>query len=377
MPKTRAKGEPKSDGVLSVRALNRATLARQMLLAREKASAVDAIARLAGMQAQVARPPFLGLWTRLLGFSRDELKSALTKKKVVRVTAMRATLHLLTTERFLALRASLQPMLDKNMGSILRERMKAVPLPAVLEEAARFFERTPHSMDALRDHLAAKFPKGDVRAMAYATRCTLPLVQLPNEDDAWSFPATAPFTTAKQWLGKDASRGDPSPDALVLGYLAAFGPASVADAQTWSAAPNLKEAFARLGPELVTFRDERGRELFDLPNAPRPHEDTPAPVRFLPDFDNLVLGHDDRTRVVPLEHKKRIVTKNLLVPGTFTVDGFVAGQWKTERKKKRATLTISPFSAVSARAKKELADEGERLLRFAEPDAEDLDVVFA
>ena len=354
--------------VLSKRALNRALLARQMLLEREQTTAVDAVARLVGMQAQVARPPFIGLWTRLHAFERTQLAAALHERTVVRVTAMRGTLHLMTAADYVALRGALQPMLSRGMQSILRDRMATLDMAELNAEARRFFGKAPATFDALRDHLVKKFPSGDERAMGFAIRMHLPLVQVPT-DALWAFPSAADFALADGWLARDISTVATPAEAMVLRYLAAFGPATPADAQAWSGMTGLREVFEALRPSLATFRDERKRELFDLPDAPRPEEDVAAPVRFLPDFDNVVLSHDDRTRVVADEHRPRVTLKNLQVRATFLVDGFVAGTWKSERKRKTAVLVIEPFAAVPKRARTALEQEGEGLLAFLEEDA--------
>ena len=152
---------------------------------------------------------------------------------------------------------------------------------------------------------------------------------------------------------------------------ATIRPATPADAQAWSGMGGLRDTFEALRPSLVTFRDARKRELFDLPDAARPDEDTPAPVRFVPDFDNLVLAHDDRTRIIADEHRPRVTLKNLQVRATFLVDGVVAGTWKSERKRKAAVLVIEPFGAVAKRARTALEAEGERLIAFLEEDAAD------
>ena len=358
---------------LSVRALNRALLARQMLLEREKASALDAIARLVGMQAQVPRPPFIGLWTRLRDFHRSELATALHDRSVVRVTSLRGTLHVMTTADYIAMRGALQPMLSKGMQSILRDRGSALDIDALDAEARGFFGKSGATFDALRDHLKARYPDGDERAMAYAIRTHVPLVQVPT-DATWGFPAAADFALADRWLSKKVSTKAAPAEALVLRYLAAFGPATPADAQAWSGLSGLREIFEALRPSLVTFRDSRKRELFDLPNAPRPDEDTPAPVRFIPDFDNLVLSHDDRTRIMADEHRSRVTLKNLQVRATVLVDGVVAGTWKSERKRKAAVLVIEPFGAVPKKTRTALEEEGEALLGFVEEDATERDI---
>lgn len=363
-----------SGTVLTRAALSRATLARQALLERTKLDAVAAIERLAGMQAQVPKPPFVGLWTRLAKFERAELAAALAKKRVVRVTAMRGTLHLLSTRDFLALRGALQPGLTAGMRSILRERATELDLDALCTFARKFFDAEPRPFDALRDEFVAKLPKLDERAAAYAVRTHLPLVQVPT-DDPWSFPAAANFATAKAWLGKEPKAADDARE-LVRRYLAAFGPASVTDAQVWSGLAGLRETFEALRSELVTFRDERGRELFDLPDAPRPDPETPAPGRFLPEFDNLVLAHDDRSRVMDDAARGKVVTKNLRVLATFLLDGRVAGTWDVERKKRNATLRVAAISKLSKTDREALAAEGERLLGFLEPEVDERAVSF-
>ena len=352
---------------LSTRALNRALLARQMLLDRHAISAVDAVGRLVAMQAQVPRPPFVGLWTRLRDFDRAELARALHDRRVVRVTSLRGTLHLMTAADYAAMRGTLQAMLARGTLSILRGRAATLDLSAVEAEGRRFFAK-PATFDALRDHLLAKFAHADERAMAYAIRMHLPLVQVPT-DAQWAYPAAADFTLADRWLSTTISTAATSPETLVRRYLAAFGPATPSDAQAWSGLQGLREVFESMRSSLVSFRDERNRELFDLPDAPRPPEDAEAPVRFIPDFDNLVLSHDDRSRIVADAHRGRVTLKNLQVRATFLVDGMVAGTWKSERKRKAAVLVMEPFGAVMKRARSALEEEGEMLLSFLEQDA--------
>lgn len=353
--------------ILTTRQLNRATLARQMLLARETATSVTAVERLAGLQAQLARPPFVGLWTRVEGFQRGDLLRPLRERQILRATAMRGTLHLMSGADYVALRGALQPMLTKGMQAILRERAQGLDMDVLRAEARAFFGGQPATFDALRDHLKAKHPEADERAMGYAIRMHLPLVQVPT-DDPCGFPAASDFALADDWLGKQVPTAEAPAHTLVRRYLAAFGPATPRDAQVWSGLQSLRQAFEELRPELVTFRDERKRELFDLPDAPRPEGEMPAPVRFLPEFDNLVLAHDDRTRVIADEHRPRVTLKNLQVRATFLVDGCVAGTWKVERKRKTATLVLEPFGKMAKKTLSELEREGEALLRFVEED---------
>ena len=163
---------------------------------------------------------------------------------------------------------------------------------------------------------------------------------------------------------------------MVTRYLGAFGPASVKDAQTWSGLTRLGEVFERLRPRLRTFRDQDGKELFDLPDAPRPDPGTPAPARFVAAFDNLILSHADRTRIIAAEHRKAISSKNGMVPATFLVDGFVRGTWKVVRDRGEATLRIEPFERLPGRDREALAKEGERLLHFVTDGAGTFEVRF-
>jgi hypothetical protein len=281
---------------------------------------------------------------------------------------MRGTLHLMSGADYRAFRVSLQPMLSAGMNAVLRERVAALDMLALLDVAKRHFGTRPSNFTSLRGVLMAAFPHGEERAMGYAVRTNLPVLAVPD-DSAWGFPADPEFTLAESWLGRPVDAAE-RPDALVLRYLAAFGPATAADFQAWSGMAGGRGLFEGLRPQLRVFRDDRKRELFDLPDAPRPAEDTPAPVRFLPGFDNAILAHADRTRIIADEHRGRVTTKNLIVLPTFLVDGFVAGTWKCERAKRTAQLTISPFARLPRKAKTELTKEAENLVRFIEPGAD-------
>ncbi len=360
--------------ILSQKALNRALLARQMLLAREAVPPLEAIQRLVGLQAQQAQPPYVGLWTRVEGFERAMLHALLHSRDVVRSTLMRGTLHLMGATDYVALRSSLQPGLTAGMNAVLRDRVKDMDIPGLVAEARKIFRANSGTFTELRTALIDRFPEADERAMGYAVRTHLPLVSVPDESE-WGFRADAPFADAESWLGR-APGGEAQTQSLVLRYLAAFGPATATDIQTWSGLSGLRGILEELRPNLLTFRDDRKRELFDLPEAPRPSEDSPAPVRFLPGFDNLILSHADRTRIIADEHRPRVTTKNLLVLPTFLVDGFVAGLWKCTRVKKSATLTLTPFTPLSATVKKQLTKEGERLARFLEPAADSQAITF-
>jgi len=348
--------------------LNRATLARQLLLTRARIEPLAAIEQLFALQAQLARPPFVGLWTRVAGYQRDHLHELLANRHVVRATSLRGTLHLMSAKDYLAHRSSLQPMLTTGMTQILRDRGAGLDPVAVMAAARTLLARQPATFDAIRDALVQSFPAVNDRALGFAVRMLLPLVQVPTPDDRWAFPGAAAFTLAETHLG--ATLGDAPLRELVWRYLAAFGPASIADAQTWSGIPGakLRPAFDELRPRLVAAMAGK-RELFDVPDAPRPAPDVTAPIRFLPEFDNLVLGHADRSRVIDDEHRPKVVTKNLQVRATLLVNGRVAATWSIERTKSVATLVIEPFARIAASCRDEIEAEGTALARFIEPDA--------
>jgi hypothetical protein len=361
--------------VLTTKQLNRATLARQMLLARQKTTVVSAVERLAGLQAQLPRPPFIGLWTRVQGFRAEDLARAARERKVVRGTLMRCTLHLVSARDYRALRHTFQPMFTAAMHGVFKHRAGDIDVERLKATAEACLRDRPQTFEKLRAELARCYPDIDARALGYAVRTHLPLVQVPA-DTRWGWPGAADFALAHSWLGRPVSAEDDR-RGLVLRYLAAFGPATPRDAMAWSGVRELEEAFAALRRKLRVFRDEKGRELFDLPAAPRPPAATPAPVRFLPDYDNLVLGHADRTRVISDEHRRWVATKNLQILPTFLVDGVVSGTWRIERARSSAALVLQRFVDLSREAKAGLAEEGKLLLAFSEPEAHSAEVRFA
>jgi len=261
-------------------------------------------------------------------------------------------------------------MFSAGAKSILRERLNTFHPEDLLQTARKAFETRARTFTSLRDELVTAYPDGDERAMGYFARMHLPVASVPDAKAIWGFSADAEFELQQAPL----SAGDA--ESLVIRYLSAFGPASIADFQAWSGLKNAKPWFDKLHDRLSTFQDAKKRVLYDQPDAPRPAEDCPAPIRFIAEFDNLILAHVDRSRIVSDEHRPRVVTKNLLVLGTFLVDGFVAGIWKSERKKKEATLRLEPFEPPNVKTKKALEQEGSKLIRFLEPDATAFAVVF-
>jgi hypothetical protein len=360
--------------MLTLREINRATLARQMLLARESISPLSAVERLVAMQAQLPRPPFVGLWSRVDGFTRDQLTRLLERRQVVRATFLRATLHLVSARDYVAFRPVLRPALEAALHGILRSRIEGIDLDELTARATRMLRERPRTFEELRDEFLRADPAADERALGYAVRLRLPLVQVPaGRDLPWAFPAKASFAVAEEWLGRRVPVETAPPDDLITRYLAAYGPAAVADIQAWSGIPALGDAMARLGPRLTTYRNERGRELFDLRGAPHPGGNAPAPVRFIPDYDNLIVARADE-RLVARAHRPKVFLPGLRVAPTVLIDGFVGATWRIARTRRAAALLIEPFAPFTTRLGREVQSEGEALLRFAEPDAETIEV---
>lgn len=346
--------------VLSRRALNRALLHRQLLLRRWKLAPTQAIERLVGLQAQATNPPYFALWTRIEGFHREQLSRLLTDRRVVRLALMRSTLHMVTADDCLALRPTLQPMLEAAYTRSTHNRLvRGVDLDGVAKVARDLIEAESMTNADLGRVLAERWPGRDVTALLNGVRAKLAVVQLPPRG-VWGVGGQPTGTTAEAWLGRPFA--PLSVDDLVPRYLAAFGPASVIDMQTWSGLTRLREVFERLRPRLLTFTDESGTELFDLADARRPHPDTPAPVRFLPEFDNSLLSYADRTRILATEHKPHVFTANGIIRGTVLVDGFVAATWKLALD----ALTVTPLAPL--RERDEVEAEAHRLVAFADAD---------
>src|SRR5262245_38392183 len=363
-----------ADRSLKLRALNRATLARQMLLERETLDVPAAIERLVGLQAQLASAPYVGLWTRLRDFRREDLAREIENRKVVKATMMRATLHLCASEDYLRFRTALQPLLIGAASAIAKRRDQDFDLDKVLKAARKFIGEKPRTFAEISDMVAKLMPDADVVAMRYSVRTHIPMVQAPITT-GWSYSSKPEFTLAESWIGRPISPNDNLRE-LVLRYLAAFGPASVTDSQTWSGL-KLKDTFEKLKPELQTYRGEGRLEFFDLPGAQLPVDDIPAPVRFLPEYDNPLLSHSNRTRVIADEYRSKVYLPGLRVAATILVDGFVRGAWKIEKTKTAPALVIEPFDKLTKRDRSALIEEGERLVRFAESKAKSFEVRFA
>jgi hypothetical protein len=356
--------------VLGVRELNRATLARQMLLRRWKLPAADAIERLVGMQAQVPADPYVGLWSRVEGFRHDELAGLMDERHAVRGTLMRATLHLVTARDMLALRPVVQPVIDRafRTGSPFGRGVEGMDLEALLAVGRELVEERPRTRAQLRSSLGERWPDRDDDSLAMAITYLVPMVQVTPRG-IWGKSAQPTWTTVEAWLDRPIDPAS-SPDDMVMRYLGGYGPAAVNDVQAWSGLTRLREVIERLRPRLRVFHDEGGRELFDLPDAPRPEADTPASVRFLPEFETALIGYKDRTRMIGDEnHHEGSGSGTLGIYRAFLVDGFVGGRWKLVREDRAATLVVERAHPLSKKDDAAVAEEGARLLAFVAGEA--------
>jgi hypothetical protein len=360
--------------VLDRRALNRALLARQLLLERTVMPATDAVEHLVGMQAQTPNPPYIGLWTRLAGFRIEELADRVRSREVVRLVLMRGTIHLVTARDCLGLRPVLQSVLERQLTGTAGRGLDGLDLTDVTAHGRELVEKEPLTLGRLGSLLANQWPERAPADLALAVRNLVPLVQVPPRG-LWGESGQAVHTTAEAWLGRPLAT-DTTPDAVVERYLAAFGPATVKDIQTWSGLTRIGAVVKQLGSRLRTFRDVNGRELFDLPDAPLPDPEVPVPVRFLPEFDNILLSHADRSRILTEEQRRLVFTRNGLIRSTILVDGFVRGLWRIDRERGSVALVIQPFSRLTRKDRAALCAEGMGLLAFAAQDSSSAEVRF-
>jgi len=358
--------------VLSNRALNRALLERQLLLRRSRQSPLETIERLVGLQAQVPNSPYLALWSRLNNFRLDDLTTLITARRVVRLALMRSTIHMVSARDCLALRPLVQPVQDRGLAGAFGRRLAGIDLGSLAKAGRALVEERPRTLGELGSLLKTRWPSRDPEALAYAVRALVPLVQVPPRG-VWGDRGAAACTSVDKWLRRGLATR-PSMEKMILRYLAAFGPASVRDVQAWSGLAKLREPIEQLRPRLRTFADEHGVELFDLPDAPRPSADVDAPPRFLPEFDNVWLGHKDRSRVVAVSPRPPLIGSGGLLSGTVLVDGFVGARWKIARVRDKAILTIEPFAKLTKKVRASIEREGQSLLQFAAADAAGHDV---
>jgi hypothetical protein len=355
--------------VLSPRALNRALLERQGLLERSRAPVLEMVERLVGMQAQVPENPYVALWSRIDGFRPEALSELIAERELVRAGLMRSTLHLVSARDCRAIHPLTLPVLAKTFRSPFGPGLNGADLEAVVAAGVELLGDAPRTRAQLSALLSERWPEADPSSLAYAVTLNAPLVQTTPRG-LWRQTGQATWAPAERWLGVELD-AQPSVDGLVLRYLAAFGPASVADVRTWSGLTGLREVVARLRPQLRSFRDENGKELLDVADGVFAEADTPAPVRFLPEYDNLLLSHADRSRVLcglgpglPYPTGKWI--------GQLLLDGFFRSYWKITEDDGVAALTIDRFTPSPGDppdAVDEITAEGERLLAFVAPEA--------
>ncbi|MDQ1691580.1 MAG: hypothetical protein QOD87_1688 [Pseudonocardiales bacterium] len=353
--------------LLTERALNRALLARQGLLEPWDIPVPEAVERLVGLQAQAPTAPYVALWTRLAHFDPMTLGQLLLDRSCARIALMRSTIFLVTARDCLELRPVMQEASERSIASGPGKRTQGVEETVLLSRARELLNARPRTFSELGTLLAGDFPGYPPSDLAMRVRVGLPLVQVTPRG-VWGQTMAATHATAEQWLGESLSERR-EPDDAIRRYLAAFGPATVADIAAWSGLAALRTPIERMRPTLRTFRNERGQELFDVPDGLLPDADTPVPVRIVGDFDNVLLSHRDRSRIFDETHRSRFMSVNGLITSTFLVDGFVAGTCTVSKAQGGATLSMTAFRPLPRNVRSALRAEGLRLLAFLTPAA--------
>lgn len=344
---------------LTPRAANRATLARQHLLERAALSPIEAIEQLAGMQSQAPFAPYIGLWTRLRDFVVDALAVPIEQRQVVRLPLMRTTVHLVSARDAVGWRPLFTALHIAGFRANFARGIRGVDENALTERANRLLTLRPRTRVELGRLLSECWPDADATALAYAATQFNAVCQVPPRG-VWGKGGQAAWASLESWLGRPL-HGVPVDD-LVLRYLGAFGPASVADVQAWCGLRRLAEVLERL--PLRRFRGESGQLLYDLPDAPRPPATVEASPRFLPAYDNLLLAYKDRTRVIPDARPVPAPPGNGATVGTFLVDGVWRGTWRIRDHR----LHVQPFVRLHPPIRDDVVAEAAGLLAFVEPD---------
>lgn len=368
---------PEPESTLTLRELNRAALARQMLLKRETVGVVEAVERLAGLQAQYSPSPYIGLWTRIEGFKIEDLVAAVLDRSVVKASLMRWTLHLASSRDYPYFTVAVS---DALIATSRKEAEEAGVDIATLHKALIEYTAEQRLLSEIVDFATDIARASTVRSKYMAWRWAHSpgwLVHVPPSG-TWRYFGSNSYMSAHEWLGRmQEPTVEEAITYLVRRYLAAFGPSTVADIVQWAGLRSVgraNAALADLAAELVAFKNEEGKILYDLRDAPRPGADVPAPIRYLPKWDNLLLAYQNRTRVLPEQYRKIIIKVNGDVTPTFLVDGVVAGMWGTAMEKGIAVLKLEALEPLSAETITELEEEGERLVRFMEPEAKDYEI---
>jgi hypothetical protein len=351
--------------ILTNRRLNRATLARQMLLERSDMSIIDAVRFLGGLQAQQSDDPYIGLWSRLNGFTHEALTTLIVDRTLARATTMRGTLHLHTADDLVGFRALVQDFLMAQWRSNFLRRFGTEDKAKVHRAGVRILDKGPITSGDLGKQLKVKFPSAEPLSLSVLLQMSETLVQVPPTR-IWGNGSAPLLVRVENWLPGQTSKL--SRVDLVCRYLAAFGPASINDMQIWCRLTKLSAEFKTIEKELVVFEGEDGRVLYDLPDAPRPDADTPAPVRFLPLYENAYLGYDNRRRML---EERDLVRTNLFTDfkPSVLIDGVIAAGWVVSRKKAAARLEVEPYHKLSKKQVREIEAEGEAFLRFMEGSA--------
>jgi len=359
--------------VLTLRELNRATLARQMLLERASLPVVTAIERLAALQAQSAPSPYIALWSRLKDFQRESLWNAIEKKHtVIRARLMRGTLHLVSARDFYAYAVATQ---DLQRGAWSRLQVGAGVDPAKVAKLTVAYAREPRTSEDVVSHLTERLGSfgGPYKWLIWRfVSAHADLVSAPPAGH-WAHGGTnVPYVAARHWIdGGARPTEEKAVELLIRRYLTAFGPATLADiARFGGQVPaRIRPVLERLVPSLRRFSDEPGRTLLDLPRAPHPAADVKAPVRLLPRYDELLIGYEHRDRVIAKKHRGAVYSKNAIVEAVLLVDGFAAGTWSLATTKADAVVSIHPFGTLARSDRAAAIAEGEAVARFMAPDA--------
>lgn len=382
---------------VTTRGLGRALLARQHLDARTAARAVDEVAHLVALQSQNPSSAYLALHARVAGFAHADLATAMLERRVGRLALLRDTVHLVTADDALTLWPLLAPVLRRHVtsGTSFAADLRDVDLDDLARAGREALAGEPLTAGGLGAALAARWPDVDPRSLAMGVRGLLPLVQVTPRG-VWGRSMTTTWTTAEQWFGRPVAEPEDrqaAAAALVRRYLAAYGPATVADVQAWSGLTRLAGVVRAMRDELaeVVHTDGPGgreRVLLDVPGAPLP-ADVPVPARLLPDFDDVLLGHADRARVVPPEVRPALVGRNGMPPGTVLLDGAVAGAWRLRRERgtpaggarrapaDRAVVALTPLRRWSRSERAAALAEARAVAAFAADDASEHDAVLA
>jgi hypothetical protein len=354
--------------VLTQDELNCATLARQLLLERSRLDPVAAVEQIGGLQAQEPGAPYVALWSRLQWFEAAALDRAIHKRRLVKAGLQRGTLHLVSAADYLRLQPAIRVTL---LGLAARDQFRNAEVGDIesLREAALAFADRPRDNAAMHDHLEA-LATAEGRTAAdvwWRIRREGPFIRTPS-DVPWSFGRRPAYVAARSWLKGSFADEAASLAHLIRRYLGALGPATVADLRAWShvSTARLRPAIEAL-PDVIEIHDDAGRAMLDLADAPRPPAGTPAPPRFLAMWDSVLLGHADRSRVLPVAYRKAVISRNGDVLPTFLVNGRVAGLWWVEPDGERTRIELAPFGRLPRTARRTLEDEAERLRALYEP----------